>query len=350
MGDKTCGDPSSPTRLLLVLLGTLFLAEALIMLLLDTLPPFSRRAEAFLDAGLLAGAAFPSLYLLVFRRLRREVQGRAAAAAELARSNQRLEETVALRTRALTDEIGEREKAESRLQHEMAEAAQAAERYRLLFEEAPILCATTRNVDGAPVVEDCSRSFHESLGYPKDEVLGRPLADFYSPESRRDLLEGGGYRRGLAGTFTEERRVLVRRDGARRATLLRARPLRDAGGQATGTLAAFLDITEREQAEERFRATFEQAAVGMAHLTPDGRWVRVNHKLCQILGYEAEDLVGRSFQELTHPEDLARNLELVQEVRSGESSHASLDKRYLRRDGSPVWVHLTVAPVRDAAG
>jgi PAS domain S-box-containing protein len=102
--------------------------------------------------------------------------------------------------------------------------------------------------------------------------------------------------------------------------------------------------------EERFRATFENAAVGIAHVSVDGRWLRVNDKLCEIVGYAREQLLGMTFQDITHPEDLDTDLELVRQVLSGERLTYSLDKRYFRANGSIVWVRLTVSLLRKPDG
>jgi PAS domain S-box-containing protein len=102
--------------------------------------------------------------------------------------------------------------------------------------------------------------------------------------------------------------------------------------------------------EERFRATFENAAVGIAHVSVDGRWLRVNDKLCEIVGYTREQLQGMTFQDITHPEDLDIDLELARQVLSGERLTYSLDKRYFRANGAIVWVRLTVSLLRKPDG
>jgi PAS domain S-box-containing protein len=104
------------------------------------------------------------------------------------------------------------------------------------------------------------------------------------------------------------------------------------------------------ESEERFRATFDQAAVGIAHVALDGRWLRVNDKLCAIVGYSREQLLECTFQDLTHPDDLETDLAHVRQVLSGELATYSLEKRYFHKDGSIVWINLTVALVRDRAG
>ncbi|HLA79397.1 MAG TPA: PAS domain S-box protein [Vicinamibacteria bacterium] len=100
------------------------------------------------------------------------------------------------------------------------------------------------------------------------------------------------------------------------------------------------------ESEARFRATFEQAAVGLAHVAPDGRWLRANQKLCEIVGYSPEELLQRTFQDITHPDDLDTDLGQVQQVLSGQIPTYSREKRYLHRDGAIVWVNLTVSLVR----
>lgn len=104
------------------------------------------------------------------------------------------------------------------------------------------------------------------------------------------------------------------------------------------------------QSDERFRTTFERAAVGIAQVATDGRWLRVNQKLCDIVGYSPDELVTRSFQDITHPEDLNSDLEQMRALLAGEIEQYSMEKRYLRKDGSPIWINLTGTLVRDEAG
>lgn len=103
-------------------------------------------------------------------------------------------------------------------------------------------------------------------------------------------------------------------------------------------------------AEEGFRVTFEEAAIGMAHVAVDGRWLRLNRKLCEIVGYSREELLGMTFQEITYREDLDSDLAHVQELLAGRAKRYSMEKRYIRKDGSLVWINLSVALLRDAQG
>lgn len=105
---------------------------------------------------------------------------------------------------------------------------------------------------------------------------------------------------------------------------------------------------ELEASEQRFQATFENAAVGSAHIALDGTWLRLNRKYCQILGYTHDELTKLRFQDVTYPDDLDSDLENLQRVRAGESDGYTMEKRYIRRDGEVVWVDLAVGVVRDA--
>jgi two-component system cell cycle sensor histidine kinase/response regulator CckA len=105
-----------------------------------------------------------------------------------------------------------------------------------------------------------------------------------------------------------------------------------------------------ESANAMFRATFEQAAVGIAHVGTDGRWLRVNRRLCEMVGYTREELLARTFQEITHPADLEADLENVRRMLAGEIQAYSMEKRYIRKDGTADWIALTVSLARDHEG
>jgi PAS domain S-box-containing protein len=123
------------------------------------------------------------------------------------------------------------------------------EQYRDLFEEAPVMGVLTRTEDGRPVVDACNRLFLDTLGYERDEVVGRPLAEFYTDDSVAELLDEGGYDRALADQFTREERELVTSGGDHVDALLRAVPRQGAAGEVVGSLALYVDISERKQLE-----------------------------------------------------------------------------------------------------
>ena len=147
------------------------------------------------------------------------------------------------------------------------------------------------------------------------------------------------------------------RDGQMRWVSVSGRPIFDEQGRFRGYRGVGQDITTRKLAEKalrtseaRFRATFEHAAVGMALRSLDGRWLDVNQKLCDILGYTREELVGRTSVEITPAEDRPTAIEYNEQMRRGELSSYSREKQYLRKDGTPVWVNLSVGAIKGADG
>jgi diguanylate cyclase (GGDEF)-like protein/PAS domain S-box-containing protein len=104
------------------------------------------------------------------------------------------------------------------------------------------------------------------------------------------------------------------------------------------------------QSEQRFRATFEQAAVGIAHVGLDGHWLRVNHKLCVITGYSEEELLTRERPNITYPDDIPDELDSMQQLLAGNVPSSTKEIRYARKDGSLVWVNLTWSLTRTSSG
>ncbi|HEY6779686.1 MAG TPA: EAL domain-containing protein [Thermoleophilaceae bacterium] len=113
-------------------------------------------------------------------------------------------------------------------------------------------------------------------------------------------------------------------------------------GSTSRQLARRLD-----EAEQRFGNVFEEAPIGMALVAPDGAFLRVNRQLCELLGYSHEQLIDLGFQQLTHPDDLRTDLDLVAGVLAGELRTYRIDKRYYRSDGRLLWTRLSVSLVRN---
>jgi PAS domain S-box-containing protein len=201
-----------------------------------------------------------------------------------------------------------------------------------------------------------SRAATRVFGREPEAMLGRPVREFLHPDDHerharmRDALRAGS---------TEE--ILELRVPRPDDTFLwvesRCRPLRDRGGALTGVQTSARDISERRAAEatrvaadEEIRTAFDDAAIGMALVAPDGSWLRVNDALCDIVGYAPAELITRTFQDITHPEDCDADVALAAAVLRGERRTYQMEKRYIRADGTVVWVLLSVSLVRDAAG
>ena len=144
-----------------------------------------------------------------------------------------------------------------------------------------------------------------------------------------------------------------REPGTQRYWLTGFFPVRGPSGRIELAGTWVTEISERKRfelalknSEQRFRATFENAAVGVALVAPDGRFLRVNDSLARIVGYTLAELSAKTFQDITHPDDLDADLAQVQSILTGEIDTYQMDKRYLRKDGSTVWGRLTVGCVR----
>jgi PAS domain S-box-containing protein len=228
-------------------------------------------------------------------------------------------------------------------------------RFRTVVEASPSGIVLT---DQRGRISMANPQAERALGYAPGELLGRSI-DLLLPQrlrtahrgQRRSYLEAPTSRAMGAGRDLFARR----KDGTEIPVEVALTPIPAEDGPMV--LATLVDITERRQvertlreSEERFRGTFENAAVGFGHVDLEGRWLRVNARLCEITGYAREDLLERTFQEITHPQDLDRDLALVRRLLDGEIGTYSMEKRYLRPDGQPVWVQLTVSLIRTSDG
>jgi PAS domain S-box-containing protein len=163
------------------------------------------------------------------------------------------------------------------------------------------------------------------------------------------MLVGEGY----AGAET----LLPPRDGRTDWVRWLVKAWQTAAGRIGGVALATELKTDQVEAsrpfaenEARFRATVESAAVGISHVAPDGRWLSVNDALCRILGYSAEELLTRSFQDLTHVDDLEVDLADIRQLLGGIVGSCRADKRFLHKSGTIIWVHRTISCVRKSDG
>jgi diguanylate cyclase (GGDEF)-like protein/PAS domain S-box-containing protein len=156
-----------------------------------------------------------------------------------------------------------------------------------------------------------------------------------------------------AGTGYRERFRVAGKDGATLWILGYAQVVRDSD-HGTRLIGVNLDMTDWVDAliasETRFTATFEQAAVGIAHVALDGTWLNLNRRCAEIVGYPKEELLGLKFSDITHPDDLEADWALVRELLEGQRDTYSLEKRYFTKDRRLVWVNLTVSLVRKPDG
>jgi diguanylate cyclase (GGDEF)-like protein/PAS domain S-box-containing protein len=191
--------------------------------------------------------------------------------------------------------------------------------------------------------------------YGMDIELGADVLDFVTVEEDRAAAKEN-LDRVLAGEpattsvwYGDESKL------RRLYSLIRSPILVD--GEIVGVAAAAIDETDQKAAhdalresEARFRATFEQSAIGMAQVDLDGRWMQVNDRLCQIFGYSRAELLQLTWTDITYSETLGADLDALRRLKAGETDHYRTEKRYIRKNGSLVWVDLTVSSVRDENG
>lgn len=193
-------------------------------------------------------------------------------------------------------------------------------------------------------------TIEEHLGRKFREVLPAMAAEL-EPQLQRVLDTGEPL---LNMEISGETRGQLRRYGY---WLGNYYPVHNAMGETVGIGIILADVTAAKQtevalreSEERFRAMFNQAAVGITLVGLDGRFLQINPALCEITGYSHEELIQMNFQEITHPDDLEVDWENARRVVAKEISGYSLEKRYIRKDGSIVWANLTSSAVWDANG
>jgi diguanylate cyclase (GGDEF)-like protein/PAS domain S-box-containing protein len=198
----------------------------------------------------------------------------------------------------------------------------------------------------------CNDYLLELTGWSREEVIGKEWFELFVP------LEAGDLRKLFAGLLGDEpgashhQSPIMTRTGARRLIQWNNTLLRSISGEVIGTASIGEDITERHNAEARYRATFDQSATGIAHTSLEGRFLSVNRKFCRMLGYEERELVGRSVDEVTHPEDRHTTLAAAQHLAyaTQDSFVPEYEKRYVCKDGGVVWVSISVCVVRDSHG
>lgn len=193
-------------------------------------------------------------------------------------------------------------------------------------------------------------------GRTPEEFPGLDKARFFPPEEARRMALRDREAMDSGRVFTVEEAVTLA-DGLPHCFVATRGPLRGAEGRITGTYGIARDVTESRRAqealaesEERFRTAFEQAAVGFFHGAQDGRFLRVNQKFCDIVGYSREELLQLTFRDITCPDDLPRDEEQLERLAAAELGAIVAEKRYRRKDGSLVWASRAASPVCDETG
>jgi len=254
------------------------------------------------------------------------------------------------------------------LQQARQDAAEMRQRLQAMVDASDEVAVIATDTDG--IITIFNTGAQRLLGYTAAEVVGtRRLDAFHDPVELqawlRPLATADGQVPGVfealsaraEGQTYSRQWTLLRKDGQRRQVRLSISRMDGANGERIGYVGMAIDITEILQARaearlaaEKFAGAFTSAALGMALVSLEGRWLDVNEALCRILGYPREELLQVDFQRLTHPADLQNDLALVQDLLAGRRNHYHLEKRYLDRDGNTIWARLSVSLVRNERG
>jgi PAS domain S-box-containing protein len=207
------------------------------------------------------------------------------------------------------------------------------------------------SLDGTVV--SWNRGAEALFGYTSQEIIGENVA-ILAPVDRCDEVAEymGMIRRGRAISPFDT--VLQAKDGRAVDVLLSISPIRNAAGEVVGAAGIAHDISKRveaerklRQSEERFREVFNHAPFGMGVSGLDGRMIQVNGALCQMLGYSEEELLARTWKDLTHPDDVEAGLRMLEQVWIEPERCLEAERRYLNRSGEVVWARIRVSSLRD---
>jgi PAS domain S-box-containing protein len=305
-----------------------------------------RRVERFPEIFIAHGVSRSNALGPFHRRL--WIYGAFAAATALALSWLTL--LARRRTADLLGEVAERRRAEvalrdlavtleRRVEERTAEVRAGEARFRGLLENSPEKMWVNRPDGSVEWFNAAWRAYTGQAAVP----AGAEWAEAVHPEDRPRMLALRTQALAAGRGYEVQLRLRRSEDGGWRWHRGKVAPMRDAGDGITAWVGTAADIHDIREAEARFRDTFEQAAVGVAHVGLDGKWLRVNGRLCAMLGYREADILAKTFQDLTHPEDLDTDLAQLHRLLAGEIATYSMEKRYLRADGSELWVELTVS-------
>jgi diguanylate cyclase (GGDEF)-like protein/PAS domain S-box-containing protein len=223
-------------------------------------------------------------------------------------------------------------------------------RFCTFFEESGSVMLVVEPSGG--VIVKANRAAAAFYGYTRDRLLGMPISQIntLSPDEASHELEPA---------LREERHQFNFRhrlaSGEERDVEVYSSPVDIAGKQLLFSIVHDASARTRAEAqlrdsEEQYRSTFEQAAVGIVHTSMEGRFLRCNARFAEIIDYPLEEVGSLTFQQITLPEELAEGVRLHQQIWTGAAAHATLEKRFIRKDGSLIWARLTVSLLRDSEG
>lgn len=225
-------------------------------------------------------------------------------------------------------------------------------RFRILLESGQFLAIM---IDRSGSISFCNAYTLSLTGWDAEDLMGHPAEEVLDCSYLRQLAEAAQTPAGRGSLPLAEGTILTA-SGERRWIRWTSTVLHDHDGHAAGYASLGEDVTDlrrlraeqvMRESEERFRAIFQHAAIGVAQVSLDGRILLANRQYQTIVGYSADELTGKSPRELTHPDDYGPQTQQIPRLLSGEISCFTIEKRYVRKDGSVAWARLNESLVRD---
>lgn len=233
------------------------------------------------------------------------------------------------------------------------ELAAQREQLRLVTDAMPALIAY---IDRDERYRFANAQYEQWFDIPVAEVIGQSIREVLGSAVYEKIRPS--VQRALAGEYVFWEGELPYAHGSPRYVHVEYIPNVAPSGDVLGYYALIQDVTERQHAEEivrqselEFRTIFELAGSGKAQADPTtGQFLRVNRRFCQITGYEAEELLQKSYSDITHPEDRERDQEQFERVLQGDMVHWTSERRFIRKTGEAIWALVTGTVVRDSQG
>ncbi|BEQ13892.1 PAS domain S-box protein [Desulfoferula mesophila] len=231
--------------------------------------------------------------------------------------------------------------------------AQSEEKYRSLFRsirDAIIISDNNRKI------VDCNPAFTAIFGYTLEEIIGKEVSLVYRDrdEFRRMNHE---IKRHYGESYFLQQFNMLRKNGDAFPAEISMHFLRSDDNAIAGTIGILRDVSERQKAEralaeseKNFRTVFENAPEGMSLLNREQQFIEVNQRLCDILGYSEQELLGKTFNEFTHPDDRQPSHERWDKLISNKATRTGAEKRYIKKNGETLWVQISNTVLYDEQG
>lgn len=256
-------------------------------------------------------------------------------------------------------ELRFRRRAERQLQEDIAKRKKTEQTLRASEERFRLIADAVKDyallmLDPKGYVVSWNAGAERIKGYRAAEIIGKHFSCFYLPKAIAEGHPEEELRLAAREGRYEEEGWRVRKDGSLFLANVIITAIQDDDGKLRGFAKITRDITEKRKheealrlSEERFTNAFEHAPIGMALLSLDGRWLKVNQALCDLTGYTHEELIDKNFQDITHPDDLEIGYENRLLLLTGKVRSSCMEKRYIHKLGHPVWVLLSRSLIHD---